>query len=216
MMNAGPHPVTSTSTDIAWSYLVAIYNLSPEHRESLPLLHGAEMVELVRQIGNKEVNPLAAAFIENMLQSGMMQHYFSPDRHEDAPKTLCLSLVQYGIRVIQVLERQFLRLSPLGYVKGESARLCMSSRLSTWEYETTQKLVTTKSLEYMDLIQKTDEYFTAPEHWPSAMTIPPSREYVEKGETFHYGINLKYAEFILWRLHARVRFPPPEEPETEV
>jgi len=47
------------------------------------------------------------------------------------------------------------------------------------------------------------------------MTAPPSREDVEKCETFHFGINTKYAEFVLWNIHARIRFPAPETTKKE-
>jgi hypothetical protein len=169
------------------------------------------MVELIRTIGNRESDPLAIAFFQNTMSSGMLQRYFDSQRHESAPRFLCLTLVQYGLRLLQVLERQFLRLSQLGYVKDESSVLRMSSRLSDWEDPKVKARVTAKSLEFMDLVTTPEDHYTNPENWPPEMMPPPSREDVEKCAIFHYGINSKYAEFILWRLHARIRFEEVEE-----
>jgi hypothetical protein len=215
MLHAGIHPKTTLSTDVAMSYLVGIYNLGPEHIQSLPLLHGKEVVELIKQIGDKEANPLAAALVDNTFKSGKLQHYFKSDRHESAPRWLSLVLVQYSLRVLQVLERQLLRFSALGYVKGESSELAMSSRISQWEEEPIQQHVTTESLKYMDIMLKSDDYYVLPINWPPSMTHPPRREEVENCKEFYYGINVKYAEFMLWNLHARIRFPPPEEEVTK-
>jgi hypothetical protein len=215
MLYAGFHPKTSLSTNIAITYLTGMHNLGQDHKETAPILHGAGMLDLVRQIGNKEADPVATAFYQNTMSSGMLQHYFDNQRHEDAPRFLCLTIVQYGLRLLQILERQFLRLSQLGYVKGESSQLCMSSRLSDWEDEGTKRSVTAKCLEFMDLVLVPEDTWAKPESWPACMTPPPTREEVEKCTLFHYGVNAKYAEFILWRLHARIRFEKEEPVEVD-
>jgi hypothetical protein len=229
MLHVGIHPPAISSTDIALSYLVGIHNLSPNHRESLPILHGTEMIDLVRQIGDKESSPLAVAFYDNMIKAGKMQHYFDAkpkwrestlaefgQHPDDAPQWLCRTLVKYGLRVLQVLERQFLRLSQLGYIKGESATMVMSSRIAQWEDPKMQAVITEKSLEFMKLHIDSEEHFNKKENQPEDMRPFPSLEEAKACDVFHYGINLKYAEFVLWQFQARVRYPPPaEEEETE-
>jgi hypothetical protein len=213
MLHAGSHPPVLTSTDLGMSYLVGIFNLSPSSKDSLPFLNSAAMIELVREIGDKESRPLAEAFSENVLKKGKMQRYFSKERDGSAPEWLARVFVKYGIRVLQLLERQMFRLTPLGYVKNESATMAMCSRLADWDEPEVKKLVTEKCLQLMDLVLESGDHFVNPENWPGKMLPPPSREDVANCEVFYYGVNLKYAEFMLWHFQANNRFPVvvPEE-----
>jgi hypothetical protein len=109
-----------------------------------------------------------------------------------------------------------MRLSQLGYVKGESATLIMSSRLLQWEDAKVKATIREKSLEFMTLHIQSEDHFSKPENQPKEMLPPPSVEELKSCEIFHYGINLKYAEFELWHFQARLRFPPPNEEEEGV
>ena len=207
MLVGSRHPESILSTDVALLYLVVIFNLSPPEG-SAPGMQPSQIIEMMQSLGDREANPLAAALFSNLMRSGMMQHYFMADRHADAPDWLCRLFAMYTLRMMQVLERQVLRLSPLGYVENESAQMAMSTVQSN---DTTG--VTAGCVQLYQL-QMVDDHFEKPENRPAEMTALPSLEEIKESNFLH-GINVKYAESVLWYLQARLRFPPPmtEEPK---
>jgi len=153
-------PSKTLSTEVAIAYLITIFNLSPNTPDGLAILNSKEMIEVIHEIGDRENNPLATALHRNLFESGMMQHYFKEDRHEKAPETLCLILVQYGLRSLQVIERQFLRFGPLTYKKDQTDILCMSTRIVTSAPQTSEwtKTTTENCLRLYDLQVDEDPY----------------------------------------------------------
>lgn len=206
MLMPGRHDETMLSTDIALLYLVVIYNMSPSGKTA-PGLQPPEIIKMMQDIGDRESAPLASAFFATAMRSGMMQHYFMPDRHADAPQWLCRILAMYTLRMLQLLERQVLRLSSLGYIRDESAQLAMCTRSCV---DNTAGVTGASAQLYK--LQMCDDYFENPANRPAQMTELPSLEQIEQSN-FHLGINVKYAESVLWYLQARLRFPPPAPEE---
>ena len=215
MMFYGKHPAYVLSTEVAREYLIAVFNMSPMHGLAAPGQQPREIIDLIMQVGDKESNPVAQAFFNNTMNCGMMQHYFMDDRHASAPDALCRILVQYTLRTLQVIERQMLRLSPLFYVKEESARATMSTRTLAELTETQRAQVTKASVQLYKLQFDESEYYAKSENQPKEMPAPPSAEQVAECTDFHAGLNLAYAECALWYLQASQRFPAPLEIASE-
>jgi hypothetical protein len=103
-------PLTVPSSDVICFYYIVVKVFS-----AMTIEKSLADAARIQRIADEEMKPLQYTFFENLLGCGAFQHYFTDKRDPRASELLCREFVQYTIRVIQVLERQILRLSVLGF-----------------------------------------------------------------------------------------------------
>ena len=171
----------------------------------------------IQRIADAEYNVLGAAMFKNLLGSGMFQHYFTEKRDPRAGQQLCRELVQYTLRMMQVLERQLLRLSVLGFNEKSTALLGASTAIPEVEglFGATRELSARFWKQRLALMDMT----FSQEYHPDAAPVP-TVEHIESADEAHFGASLAYCEAILWYVQSRYMnpdaFAPAPQEESDV
>lgn len=193
------------STEIIYQYFCIIQNLVLKCEEGDRTFNPDVVANTVIDDAVEEMRVVAAALKQNLCGSGMMQHYFTEKKHKDAPTELVKLFIQYTIRVIQIMERQILKLTALNFKPGKSETLCLSGKIPitlTEEQQTRLEETSKKFLGANFMIQSVEQVL--------GVTAPNKKD-TEK-LNFLLNANLEYCENFLWMEHTLLH-KELEEPE---
>jgi hypothetical protein len=151
-------------------------------------------------IYKQEVRHVESTRDRNLLESGMFQHYFTEQRHPDAPRELCREMVAYTLRRLQAIERHLLRIGGIEYDDAVDAMLLTSSVLpEQLDHRVVSARLWSGRLGCMNLP-------LGPELHPQGVA-PPTAEFIEHDERQFFGVTVGLAEGILWLVQAYTHKP---------
>lgn len=180
-------------TEVIYQYFCILQNLIQKNEDEQGLFNPTMIIDTVLNDSIDEMREYERMLTANLCGCGMMQNYFTDKRHVDAPKELVKLFIQYTFRVIQNLERQILKLTPLNYKPGKSDIWCSSAILPTKlnEEETTRVKVTSSMFIESNFMVPTIEKLLS--------KTAPNKEL--DNLTLVSGVCLEYCENILWLSH---------------
>lgn len=136
----------------------------------------------------------------NLLESGMFQHYFTEQRHLDAPRELCREMVSYTLRRLQAIERHLMRLGGIEYDDDVDAVFLSTSVLPMQkDNRAISARIWGRRLESLGTT-------LGPEFHPRGVA-PPTVEFVQQDERQFFGVTVGLAEGILWLVQAYTHKP---------
>jgi len=127
-------PLTVPSSDVICFYYIVVKVFS-----AMTIEKSLADAARIQRIADEEMKPIQYTFFENLLGCGAFQHYFTDKRDPRASELLCREFIQYTFRVIQVLERQILRLSVLGFREETSGLLGICTAIPSNEIPQVKK-----------------------------------------------------------------------------
>jgi len=206
-------PLTVPSSDVICFYYIVVKVFS-----AMTIEKSLADAARIQRIADEEMKPIQYTFFENLLGCGAFQHYFTDKRDPRASELLCREFIQYTFRVIQVLERQILRLSVVGFREETSGLLGICTAVpSTGAKKEIKKAdvsnLITKEDEARDLaalfwqgrLQLHDMKFSSEFH-PDKAPVPTAAD-IKESTTSFYGVNLVSCEALLWYVQSRYHFP---------
>lgn len=189
-------PKTVLTSDVILFYLIIIKVFS-----AMTLEKTLADTQRIQHIADTEMNPVSATQFENILGSGIFQpqNYFSENRDPRAPELLCREFVTYTLRVIEVLERQILRLSIIGFREKTSGQLGICTVLPPDpKLDEVRKYSATF---WNNRLQMPDMRFSDDIH-PTKVPVPTPERIATDEQSFH-GVSLAACEALLWYIQSR-------------
>jgi len=179
------------STNVIYTYFCCIKNLMITNDDGESFYSPKKIIDLITETTMAETKTTILQLQQNLCNSGMMQHYFMPDRHYLAPLELAKILVQYTLRIIQIMERQLLRLSTIGFKPQKSENLCSTGQIPF-------VLTDEQKLEVSAACNKLIRVETAIQNQEKKETtgIMPHKDDIQ--HTIAHGTSIQYCENILW------------------